>query len=218
MYRTILKATLTWVELEKVLLDIEIILNNRPLTYIEEEIDYPVLTPNSLIFGCDVNFPNAEPLENERETLKTRHKYIKRCKEALWKIWKHEYLGVFGEKHNLKQKNKTFKINVGDVVLTKGKEKNRGHWKIGIVNHLYIDKGNIIRVAQLRIGKKLIDRPMQLIYLLEMHCEDITTTNGDEKKKVLNPPATEFRPKQTAAEIAKWRLKDIAIEEDDGDI
>ena len=56
LYRTIGKAQLTWAELEEVLLDIEIILNNRPLTYIEEEIDYPILTPNSLILGPDVDF------------------------------------------------------------------------------------------------------------------------------------------------------------------
>ena len=78
MYRTIGKAQLTWAELEEVLLDIEIILNNRPLTYIEEEIDYPILTPNSLILGRDVNFPDAAPHESESETIKKRHKYIKR--------------------------------------------------------------------------------------------------------------------------------------------
>ena len=100
--------------------------------------------------------------------------------------------------------------------MIKGEEENRGHWKIGIVNHLYIGQDNSIRVAQLRIGK-LIDRPIQLLYPLELHCEGITTTNGDEKKNELNPSVTEFRPKRTAAEIAKWRLKDIATEED-GDI
>ena len=67
-----------------------------------------------------------------------------------------------------------FPINVGDDVLIKGEEKNRGHWKIGIVNHLYNDKDNIIRVAQLRIGKKLIDRPIQQLYSFEFHCESIT--------------------------------------------
>ena len=44
-------------------------------------------------------------------------------------------------------------MNPLPVVLLKGEEKNRGHWKIGIVNHLYNGKDNI-RVAQLRIGKK----------------------------------------------------------------
>ena len=70
----------------------------------------------------------------------------------------------------VKHKDKTFKINVGDVMMIKGEEKNRGHWKIGIVNRLHIGKDNIIRVAQLHIGK-LIDRPIQLLYPLDLHCE-----------------------------------------------
>ena len=149
----------------KVLLDIEIILKNRPLTNIEEEIDYRILTPNSLISGRDVNSPDAAPHESESETIKKRHKSIKRCKEALWKRWKHEYLLALREKDNLKNKDKTLKSNVGDVLMIKGEGKNQRHWKIGIVNHLYIDNNNIIRVAQLRTGKKLIDRPIQLLYL-----------------------------------------------------
>ena len=153
MYRPIRKTQLTWAELEEVLLDIEIILNNRPLTYIQEEIDYLILTPNSLILGRHVNFPDAAPHESESETIKKRHKYIKRCKEALWKRWKHEYLVALREKHNLKSEDKPFKINVGDVVLIKRQDENRGHWKIGIINHLYSGKDNIIRVAQLHIGK-----------------------------------------------------------------
>ena len=119
LYRTIRKAQLTWAELEEVLLDIEIILNNRPLTSIEEEIDYPILTLNSLIFGRDINFPDAAPHESESETITKRYKYVKRCKEALWKRWKHEYLLALREKRNLKNKDKTFRINVGDVVMIK---------------------------------------------------------------------------------------------------
>ena len=83
MYRFIGKAQLTRAELEEVLLDIEIILNNRPLTYPEEKIDYSILTPNSLLLGRDINFPDAAPHESESEIIKKRHKYIKRCKEAL---------------------------------------------------------------------------------------------------------------------------------------
>ena len=153
LYMTIGKAQLTWAELEEVLLDIEIILNNRPLTYIEKEIDYLILTPNSLILGRDINFLDAAPHESENETIKNRHKYIKRCKEALWKRWKHEYLVALREKHNLKSEDKPFKINVGDVVLIKRQDENRGHWKIGIINHLHSGRDNIIRVAQLHIGK-----------------------------------------------------------------
>ena len=56
---------MTRAELEEVLLDIEIILNNRPLTYPEEKIDYSILTPNSLLLVRDINFPDAAPHESE---------------------------------------------------------------------------------------------------------------------------------------------------------
>ena len=56
--------------LKEVLLDIEIILNDRTLTYIEEEINHLILTPNSLILGRDVSFADATPHESESETMK----------------------------------------------------------------------------------------------------------------------------------------------------
>ena len=104
------------------------------------------MTPNSLILGRDVNFSDVAP--HESETMKKRHKSIKRCKEALRERWKHEYLVSLREKHNRKRKDKTFKIDIDDVVMIKGEEKNRAHWKIGTVTHLYIGKDDIIRVAQ----------------------------------------------------------------------
>ena len=87
MFRVIRKAQLTWAELEEILLNIETIHNNSPLTYIEEESNYPILITISLILGRDVNFPEAAPHECKSEAMKKRYKYIKRCKEALWKRW-----------------------------------------------------------------------------------------------------------------------------------
>ena len=77
-----------------------------------------------MIFRHDVNFPDAAPHESESETIKKRHKYIKRCKEVLRKIWKHESLVALREKHNLKNRDKTLIIKVGDMVMIKGEEKN----------------------------------------------------------------------------------------------
>ena len=47
LHKSIGKSLLTWSELEDVLLDVEVNLNNRPLIYIEEDLEYLVLTPNS---------------------------------------------------------------------------------------------------------------------------------------------------------------------------
>ena len=45
------RANLTKQELDENLLDLEIVLNNRPLICIEEDIQMPVLTPNTLLYG-----------------------------------------------------------------------------------------------------------------------------------------------------------------------
>jgi hypothetical protein len=48
-YKSVGNGTLKWSELEDVILDVEVALNNRPLTYLEDDIELPALTPNSLL-------------------------------------------------------------------------------------------------------------------------------------------------------------------------
>ena len=57
---------LKWAELQDVLLDIEVALNDRPLSYVEDDSLLPVLTLNSLLFGQ----PNLL-LELEHHNLET---------------------------------------------------------------------------------------------------------------------------------------------------
>ena len=55
MYKTIGQGNLSWKELQDVILDVKVALSNRPLDYIENDVQLPVLTPNALLFGQ----PNA---------------------------------------------------------------------------------------------------------------------------------------------------------------
>ena len=48
-YKSIGNDTLKWSELEEVVLDVEVAMNNRPLSHLEEDIQAPVLTPNSML-------------------------------------------------------------------------------------------------------------------------------------------------------------------------
>ena len=83
----------TWSESEKVLLDIGVNLNNRPLTYIEEDLEYSVLTPNSVILGRDNKSPDNFTEEEEVSyNWKKRQRYVHKCKEASWKRWVREHL------------------------------------------------------------------------------------------------------------------------------
>ena len=57
LYKTVGKATLSWRALEEVLLYIENTVNNWHLTYIEDDVEYPILIPNTLVIGHNLMLP-----------------------------------------------------------------------------------------------------------------------------------------------------------------
>ena len=215
LYKSIGRSQLTYSELEEILLEVEINMNNRTLTYVEDDIQFNVLTPNSMILGRDVRQIDDTAID-ETENWTKRQRYVNRCKENAWKRWRNEYLVALREKHNLNHKNKTKRIEVGDIVMIKGESKNRGNWKIGKISDIYPGKDGIVRAVQIRCGGKFLERPVQLLYPLELHCDvqtrDESKGQGDNK---LNANANEFRPRRTAAAIAKLKLHDMIDSNDE---
>ena len=57
-------AYLTMEEIKELLLKIAIISNNRRLTYVDDDIKQPILTPNALIHGQKANIPDFEVEDN----------------------------------------------------------------------------------------------------------------------------------------------------------
>ena len=77
-------AHLTMVEVQEVMLDIEINMNNRPLTYLDNDIEQPILTLNILLHGQIINVPDIQ-LEENNPDIRKRQRYINRCKQAAWR-------------------------------------------------------------------------------------------------------------------------------------
>ena len=84
LYKFLGRTSLQWSELKEVLLDVEINMNNRPLTYIEVDIQRPNLTPNCMILGRDTKMVDGNMIEDEEEDLswRKRQKYVKKCKDV----------------------------------------------------------------------------------------------------------------------------------------
>ena len=156
-YRTVGGANLKWAELQDVLLDCEIALNNRPLSYVEDEVQLPILTPNVMMFG-QPNLLPEEPVELITEKDMRKHaRYLKQCKDALWSRWTREYLRALRERHVMKNNKSEVKLKAGDVVLIKGEERNRGKWNIGITEEMIKGRDGIVRVVKLRAGKSHLE-------------------------------------------------------------
>jgi hypothetical protein len=80
LYKVVGSAKLTFKELQDVMLDIQLVLNNRPLSYCEDDIQLSVLTPNMMFFGKANYLMELSPEDIEERDLRKRAKYLKKCK------------------------------------------------------------------------------------------------------------------------------------------
>ena len=206
LYRSIGKTSLIFEELEEVLLDVEQTLNNRPLSYVEDDIQLPVLTPNILFFGQNNLIPSEEESYLvEKGDLRKRFKYVKKCKENVWSRWTNEYLKGLRERHSMKY-GKQSEVKIGDVVIVKSDVRNRGKWKLGVITNVFPGNDGVIRAVELRAENGVIlQRPVQYLYPLELSCD---IAMHPKTGCILNVDATEFRPRRQAAEVAKIRFSD----------
>ena len=81
-YKTVGQGLLSWEELSEVILDIEVSLNNRPLCYLEEDIQLPTLTPNTMLFLNSNILPELQPYQLEERDLRKRAKFLQKNKRC----------------------------------------------------------------------------------------------------------------------------------------
>ena len=143
--------------LQDILLDVEVDLNCRPLSYLEDDIQMPILTPNATMFVGSMFAPELAAHHLEDTDLRKRAKYLFKCKEAIWRRWSNEYLRSVRERHNLKHKNTSFTVEIGDVVIIQSEERNRGKWPLGVVEELYKGRDGVVRAVKLRAGQTFLE-------------------------------------------------------------
>ena len=204
-FKTIGGGMLSWSELSEVVLEIETQLNRRPLSYVEDDVQLPLLTPASFLFQRSNRLPEREPWREENVDLRRRAKYLKACKDALWKRWSQEYLTTLRERHNLSNHGKPRPLKIGDVVVIRSDEKNRGKWPLGVVEQLFPGRDGVVRAVKLRAGKTFLERPIQHLYPLELSCDNLRCAAVPTQ---LNADAPVFRPRRDAAVAAQLRVRD----------
>ena len=205
MHKTIGGARLNWQELSEVILDIEIQINRRPLCYMEDDVELPTLTPSTFLFQRSSQLPEQEPWREEENSLRKRAKFLVACKKNLWNRWRREYLTALREKHNMTHQTGKLKVSVGDVVIVKSDDKNRGNWPLAIVQRIFPGKDGVVRAVELKTSKGTLERPVQHLYPMELAKE-----STKPEPNPLNPKADDFRPKRKAAVEANDRIKAIA--------
>ena len=82
MYKVIGGGVLTWDKLSEVLLDVETQINRRPLSYVEDDVELPILAPLSFLFQRTNQIPEQDTWQIGDPDLRKRAKYLKTCKDT----------------------------------------------------------------------------------------------------------------------------------------
>ena len=190
------RSTLTLEELNTVLIEIEAVINARPITYVydnEESLSYP-LTPSQLINGRQITpMPSSEHYEimSTSNVLTKRANNPRKVLQQFTDQWKKEYLLSLRENATCKSKSKSNRANisVGDIVLVKSDSTKRAFWNLARVEELLVSKDGQIRAARVKVanGERnpvCLRRVIQHLVPLEIRSADEGIADSEEEDKV----------------------------------
>ncbi|XP_057298595.1 uncharacterized protein LOC130629427 [Hydractinia symbiolongicarpus] len=153
--KVLFKTVVVYEEMLTILSAIKRILNNRPLTFIYDDVNESPLTPNQLIYGKNVSI-DYEKYDGEKSDNFTKKKKLQSSHE----------------------------IEVNDVVLIHDDVKTRAKWKIRRVTELLKSKDARIRAAKVLVAtnnnrKMIITRTLNKLYPVEQSDRDYENDKED---------------------------------------
>ena len=215
MKKVLGRASVNLVTLQTIIVEIEAILNDHPLTYASTDIrDLDLLTPSCLLYGRRITslpHPDVEADEVDDPTygsdteLRKSAARVSLLIQNFWQRWKQEYLTSLREFHgSSRSSDNNTKIKIGDVVQIHSDDKRRVKWKLGVVEGLLKGADDAVRAVTLRTAKGHTNRPIARLYPLEIS-EDID--EGSVKAaQGKQPPTASRRSRRTTAIKAKERI------------
>lgn len=110
LLRSVSTASLTYEELETVVVEVEGILNSRPLTPMSNDpADLTALTPGHFLIGEALTAQVDKRSENTKCNLLSHWKLVGQLKAEFWKRWSNEYLTDLQQRHKWKNTLQTSK-------------------------------------------------------------------------------------------------------------
>ena len=219
--KIIFKKKISAEELTALTCEIECRVNNRPLGYVDDDIDsLEPLTPAHLLYGRRLNAlptvtdkeyrtdPDYLELKDVNKSVRNFNKILNQFRE----VWQSHYLTSLREYQNFKaSKNNSNRpsIKLNDVVLIHD-EVPRTMWKLGRVIELLSGDDGITRVVKLKTQAGETMRSINKLYPLEI---ENYSNRGDETQVIQRPDINddniENRPQRKTALQNRKMIKSL---------
>ena len=195
---TLSKTLLSYEEIQTTLSEIEICLNSRPLTYVNDEInENKAISPAMLMYGHTntimppLNMVSAEVLPSDTKFASRRMRYLDRIQQEFWTRWTKDYLQFLTESHfsiRGRSDNPSRTPKIGQIVLVKDPLKARYLWKMGRIDQMFPGRDGQIRSLEIKIVSnendkrcaEKIRRSPQMVVPLELELKDEPNNHEDD--------------------------------------
>ena len=220
--KTLGRSTLSYDEMNTVLVEVERVINSRPITSIyddREAISY-ALTPSHLINGRSIStIPSSQHYDviSTNQTLTRRSRHHRRLLQQFLQRWKRDYLLSLRENHKVKSRHdKKPDISVGDIVILKNDSTSRNFWKLAKIEELLPGRDGTIRSAVVKVANDtrkpvLLKRVVQQLIPIEVRSDEATIMDECEEEKnettTGNEEKLNHRPRRTTAIAGEARRR-----------
>ncbi|XP_043476348.1 uncharacterized protein LOC122507610 [Leptopilina heterotoma] len=168
--RTIENTLLTYEQLETCVVEIEAILNSRPLTPMSSDPnDILPLTPGHFLIGDSLtSFPQRDH-EGININRLSDWQRVEQLRQHFWSRWYKEYLNEMLSRNKWKGMSKQDKIKIGTMVILSESNVPPMCWKLGRITQIFPGKDGVIRVVSVRTKFGEYTRSVHKVYPLPIY-------------------------------------------------
>ena len=139
------QAKFSYDEMHTAVVEIEAIINSRPLSFLNSDDTEEPLTPSHLLVGR--RMPDNLTYFVEDEDFQVTGESLNRSVlNHFWKRWSKEYLLELRDRHRQRHVHGTSTpVMPGDIVLVHDQDHPRGFWKVARVEKLITGRDELVR-------------------------------------------------------------------------
>ncbi|XP_052755320.1 uncharacterized protein LOC128201681 [Galleria mellonella] len=162
LQRVLGNCTLTYEELNTTLVQIEAVLNSRPLTPLSSDpADYNPLTPGHFLIGRSLtSLPERDYRLYSTNNL-TRFQRIEQLRQHFWTRWSKEYIAELQQRVKWRSCKDNLKLDT--LVVIKEDNLPPLKWKLGRIVEVHPGPDGIVRVADIKTSTGVIRRAFSKI-------------------------------------------------------
>ena len=171
-------------ELQTVFFEVELIINNKLLTYVYPNTIKTCFTPNHLLFGRQLLYTSdtTSTVVRNLTILSSTTEKINRIRNQFLDRWRHGYgVNLHETQRTSKLNLNSLKINVNDIVLVFYEKVPRHFWRIAIVTRVLPSRDSEIREAIARIAKT--NTILKKLFAVENRYHDTNQTDKAREQK-----------------------------------